>query len=248
MKKAPSGAFFVAGKKIRQKFAYTGKSGILYIRDEEEESSRYIRRIRRRKNSFLCLNAAAACSGICVFLDSIYYMMRCLPVVYTVDYIRGMLIMCHKETKKILNANDLLTLMETDLDEDALKKCTEEFNANGLPKYEEKDEPETEAKEPEQKEYGWLSPEGDFHSAEWGCHEMAAQWLCRELGIDSGYRMCRDILVERGWCLIDDPYDSGQYFVTHKKDLTKKQKDFLYGYFLDMGMKKRAEEFVRDDT
>lgn len=54
--------------------------------------------------------------------------------------------------------------------------------------------------------------------------------------------------VERGWCLIDDPYDSGRYFVTHKKDLTKKQKDFLYGYFLDMGMKKRAEEFVRDDA
>jgi len=69
LKKAPLGAFFVASKKIRQKFAYTGKSGILYIRDEEEESSRYIRRIRRRKNSFLCLNAAAACSGICVFLD-----------------------------------------------------------------------------------------------------------------------------------------------------------------------------------
>ena len=83
--------------------------------------------------------------------------------------------MCHKETKEILNANDLLALMETDLDKDALKKCTEEFNANGLPKYEEKDEPETEAKESEQKEYGWLSPEGDFHSAEWGCHEMAAQ-------------------------------------------------------------------------
>ena len=60
--------------------------------------------------------------------------------------------------------------------------------------------------------------------------------------------MCRDILVERGCCLIDDPYDSGKYFVTHKKDLTKKQKDFLHGYFLDMGMKKRAEEFVRDDA
>ena len=43
---------------------------------------------------------------------SIYYMMRCLPVVYTIDYIRGMLIMCHKETKEILNANDLLALME----------------------------------------------------------------------------------------------------------------------------------------
>lgn len=70
---------------------------------------------------------------------SIYYMMRCLPVVYTIDYIRGMLIMCHKETKEILNANDLLALMETDLDKDALKKCNEEFNANGLPKYEEED-------------------------------------------------------------------------------------------------------------
>ena len=66
--------------------------------------------------------------------------------------------MCHKETKEILNANDLLALMETDLDKDALKKCTEEFNTTGLPKYEEKDEPETEAKELEQKEYGWLSP------------------------------------------------------------------------------------------
>lgn len=142
--------------------------------------------------------------------------------------------MCHKETKEILNANDLLALMETDLDENALKKCTEEFNTTGLPKYEEKDEPGTEAKEPEQKEYGWLSPEGDFHPAEWGCHEMAAQWLCRELNIDSGYRMCRDILVERGWCLIDDPYDSGQYFVTHKKDLTKKTERLLiwilFGY------------------
>ena len=179
---------------------------------------------------------------------SIYYMMRCLPVVYTMDNIRGMLVICQKETKEILNANDLLALMETDLDKNALKECTEEFNANGLPKYEEKDEPETEAKESEQKEYGWLSPEGDFHSAEWGCHEMAAQWLCRELGINSGYRMCRDILVERGWCLIDDPYDSGRYFVTHKKNLTKKQKDFLYGYFLDMGMKKRAEEFVKDNA
>ena len=63
---------------------------------------------------------------------------------------------------------------------------------------------------------------------------MAAQWLCRELNIDSGYRMCRDILVERGWCLIDDPYDSGQYFVTHKKDLTKKAERLLiwilFGY------------------
>ena len=39
--------------------------------------------------------------------------------------------MCHKETKEILNANDLLALMETDLDEDALKKCTEEFNTAG---------------------------------------------------------------------------------------------------------------------
>ena len=48
----------------RRKIWYT-----VYIRDEEEKSSWYIRRIRRRKNSFLCLNAAAACSGICVFLD-----------------------------------------------------------------------------------------------------------------------------------------------------------------------------------
>ena len=54
-------------EKIRQKFAPAGKPGILYTRAEEEKFPQYIRRIRRRKNSFLCLNAAAACSGICVF-------------------------------------------------------------------------------------------------------------------------------------------------------------------------------------
>lgn len=61
------------------------------------------------------------------------YMMRCLPVVYTMDNIRGMLVICQKETKEILNANDLLALIKTDLDK-----------------------PETKAKESEQKEYGYL--------------------------------------------------------------------------------------------
>ena len=39
--------------KTWQKFAYAGKSGIIYTRDAEEKSSQCIRRIRRR-NSFLC--------------------------------------------------------------------------------------------------------------------------------------------------------------------------------------------------
>lgn len=70
MKKAPSGAFLLPAKKS-DKNLRTPENLVyyIYIRDEEEKSSRYIRRIRRRKNSFLCLNAAAVCSGICVFPD-----------------------------------------------------------------------------------------------------------------------------------------------------------------------------------
>ena len=44
---------FCFAEKIRQKFAYAGKSGIIYTRDEEKAFPQYIRRIRRR-NSFLC--------------------------------------------------------------------------------------------------------------------------------------------------------------------------------------------------
>lgn len=37
------------------------------------------------------------------------------------------------------------------------------------------------------------------------------------------------------------------YIVTNMKNLTKQQKEFLYGYFMDMGDRFKAEQFVDFD-
>ena len=55
----------------------------------------------------------------------------------------------------------------------------------------------------------------------------------------------RDFLIyEKGYVLIHNPSLIGNYKVTYAKDLTKKQKDFLYGYFVDMGDIFKAEIYL----
>ena len=56
----------------------------------------------------------------------------------------------------------------------------------------------------------------------------------------------RDFLIhEKNYALIHDPQQLG-YHVAEPARLTKKQKDFLYGYFLDMGLKMKAEKYMDD--
>lgn len=52
---------------------------------------------------------------------SIYYMTKCLPVKCYSDDIRGMLVICDSRTKKPLNANDLIELLNDNLDENMPK-------------------------------------------------------------------------------------------------------------------------------
>ena len=57
-------------------------------------------------------------------------------------------------------------------------------------------------------------------------------------------RLMRDFLVyEKGYCLIHDPAGTG-YIVTYKKPFTKKQREFLYDYFIAAGDKTRAREYL----
>lgn len=65
---------------------------------------------------------------------SIYYMTKCLPVECYSDDIRGMLVICDSRTKKPLNANDLMELLNDNLDENALNACVDDYLKNGLPK------------------------------------------------------------------------------------------------------------------
>lgn len=89
--------------------------------------------------------------------------------------------------------------------------------------------------------------------------QIYAEKICEENGWDQEFwewfdeeisavcitsRLMRDFLVyKKGYCLIHDPVGNG-YIVTHKKSLTKKQREFLYDYFVAAGDKTRAKEYL----
>lgn len=101
--------------------------------------------------------------------------------------------------------------------------------------------------------FGWLSPEGVFTEGDFGEHEEVAYEIIEEKRMRSEYRewkttdvrFARDFLVEvKGYCLIHNPTGTGGYIVSNVKPLTKKQKDFLYGYFIDIGDRFKAEQYI----
>lgn len=120
-----------------------------------------------------------------------------------------------------------------------------------------------EKKKPSLREFGWLSPTGEFTESPFGTHEESAELICInkkimdekkkwsikvfEGGLTNEVRtLARDFLVEvKGYALVHSPAMQG-YVVTHQKPLTKKQKSFLYDYFMDVGDVFMAEEYLPD--
>lgn len=108
---------------------------------------------------------------------------------------------------------------------------------------------------------GELSPTGVFTESPFGTHEESAEQICEEKGFTEEYwnwvkenrgneinHLMRDFLSEvKGYCLIHNPSGYTGYIVTNMKNLTKQQKEFLYGYFMDMGDRFKAEQFVDFD-
>lgn len=101
--------------------------------------------------------------------------------------------------------------------------------------------------------FGWLSPDGRFTDGDFGEHEESAQNIIKEKGMESEYKewrtdglkLARDFLAEvKGYCLIHNPTGSGGYIVSNAKPFTKKQKEFLYGYFIDIGDRFKAEQYI----
>ena len=71
-------------------------------------------------------------------------------------------------------------------------------------------------------------------------------WV-KENGDNEIGHLMRDFLSEvKGYCLIHNPTGCGGYIVTNMKSLTKRQKEFLYGYFMDMGDRFKAEQFIKE--
>lgn len=101
--------------------------------------------------------------------------------------------------------------------------------------------------------FGWLSPTGIFTEAAFGEHDAAAQEIIRKKGLWNDFLdwrnerngTSRDFLSEMaGYCLVHNPSGSGGYIVSAVKPLTKRQKDFLYGYFMEIGDRFKAEQYV----
>lgn len=96
---------------------------------------------------------------------------------------------------------------------------------------------------------------GEFTEGDFAEHEEAAERIIEKSGFGDEYEdwlmsndegvICRDFLSEvNGYCLIHNPAGYGGYIVSNVKPLTKKQKEFLYGYFMDIGDKFKADQYM----
>ncbi len=95
---------------------------------------------------------------------------------------------------------------------------------------------------------GWLSPDGQFSPSDWGTHTSEALRILEDRGWGRDFYSrsainARDYLAQRGFCLIHDP---GRFrpVATHIVPLTKRQREFLYAYFMDIGDRERAEKYM----
>lgn len=152
-------------------------------------------------------------------------------------------------------------IVEREINMEKFEKHLRDF-MNGIMPNQKRKEKETETKDAEMKEFGWLSPNGEFTESPFGNHEESAERICESKGFTDEYwgwrkeqkdeegclRLMRDFLqMVKGYCLIHNPLGYGGYIVTNMKNLTKKQKEFLYGYFMDMGDRFKAEQFVKEE-
>lgn len=101
-------------------------------------------------------------------------------------------------------------------------------------------------------DYGWLSPSGVFYPVSFGMHEKWAARKCKELGIEAVVfnkaRLYGDALVKAGWVLLDSPeYETASVTRNEAKPLTKAQREFLFGYYVDRGLNATATKYLYDD-
>lgn len=113
-------------------------------------------------------------------------------------------------------------------------------------------------------DYGWLEPDGTYHPVEWGNHsEWAGEyaethypyrnntvlyWKTDANGIRHHYVGGDFLVYVLGWVLLDSPMQgiaSPKYDET--RGLSKKQKEFLFDYYIDRGLNERASALYNED-
>jgi hypothetical protein len=86
-------------------------------------------------------------------------------------------------------------------------------------------------------DFGWLRPDGKFFEVEWGKHESWAIEYVEKHYPNRNICYAGDFLKEHNWLLFHNP-SGGNYvniFTDDIQSATKRQKEFLYDYFLERG-------------
>jgi hypothetical protein len=85
-------------------------------------------------------------------------------------------------------------------------------------------------------DYGWLRPDGKFFEVEWGGHESWAIQYVEKHYPNRNIYYAGDFLKEHNWLLLHSPGQGNiDIPVDDIQSSTKKQKEFLYDYFLERG-------------
>lgn len=185
--------------------------------------------------------------------EGLYYIMEIYGLGFS-QYVRAdweWISLKKGENGKPLTAKDILAMDKDEKKYNNLKRNHKNFDSGTTDK--EIDQTLRTKVQP----FGWLSPDGFFIESEWGTHTESANNIIKEKGFKAEFRswfkdepdyslLAGDFLTQqKGYCLIHSPANVG-YIVTHFKPLTKKQKDFLFGYFAEMGNFGRASMYVEE--
>lgn len=102
-------------------------------------------------------------------------------------------------------------------------------------------------------EYGFIDTNGKYIPVGWCEHtEYASDWIQANISIEelmkSAYRLhATDFIVyEKGWVLIDNPYQE-RGIVTLPPRLTDKQQETLYDYYMYFGRTKDAVDLFKEE-
>jgi len=180
----------------------------------------------------------------------LYYLMEIYNLVF-ITQVRASwewIILCKHNSDSPLNAAQI---KELERDEEKYKRLKQEYESGILPGSRENSTPKK-----QYQPFGWLSPRGEFTESPWGTHSTSAEkiiiqkysedefleWSEENHGALEGDYLCQ----VKGYCLIHNPSNDGGYVVTNTKPLTKKQKEFLYDYFMELGNAARASIYIND--
>lgn len=113
-------------------------------------------------------------------------------------------------------------------------------------------------------DYGWLEPDGTYHPVPWGEHSKWAMdyanehypfkdntsmyWKTDANGQRHHYVNGDFLVYALGWVLLDNPHQgTATPKYDHQRGLSKKQKEFLFDYYIARNMHDRASALYKDD-